>query len=64
MRPIPEGRHPVSPALNSARRRLRASIRIAVMKANARNDHDAADILCAVCRFIVATLHADAPSSV
>ena len=31
---------------------------IAVMKADRRNDHDAADILCGACKFVVATLHA------
>jgi phage terminase large subunit GpA-like protein len=31
---------------------------LGVMKANARNDHDAADIICGACRFVVATLHA------
>ncbi|HET9535651.1 MAG TPA: hypothetical protein VFP43_09950 [Mesorhizobium sp.] len=31
---------------------------LGVMKANARNDHDAADILCGECRFVIATLHA------
>ena len=30
----------------------------APMKANDLNDHDAADILCGECRFVVATLHA------
>ena len=34
------------------------SIEIATMKANDRNDHDAADILCE-CKFVVATLHAE-----
>ena len=29
-----------------------------VMKANDKNDHDAADIVCAECRSIIATLHA------
>ena len=29
-----------------------------VMKANDNNDHDAADIVCAECRSIIATLHA------
>ena len=31
----------------------------ATMKANDRNDHDAADILCGECKFVVATLHAE-----
>ena len=31
----------------------------ATMKANDRNDHDAADILCRECKFVVATLHAE-----
>ncbi len=30
-----------------------------VMRANAINDHDAADIVCRDCNLIVATLHAD-----
>jgi len=30
----------------------------ALMKANDLNDHDAADIQCGECRFVVATLHA------
>jgi predicted RNA methylase len=30
----------------------------APMKANDLNDHDAADILCGECRFVIATLHA------
>ncbi|HZO51753.1 MAG TPA: hypothetical protein VFB63_03505 [Bryobacteraceae bacterium] len=34
-------------------------MKIAVMKANDRNDHDAADILCGECKFVVATLHAE-----
>ena len=29
-----------------------------VMKASDKNDHDAADIVCAECRSIIATLHA------
>ena len=29
------------------------------MKANDRNDHDATDILCGECKFVVATLHAE-----
>jgi phage terminase large subunit GpA-like protein len=29
-----------------------------VMQANDRNDHDAADIICAACKSIIATLHA------
>ena len=29
-----------------------------VMKANGKNDHDAADIVCAECKSIIATLHA------
>jgi hypothetical protein len=29
-----------------------------VMKANDKNDHDAADIVCAECNSIIATLHA------
>jgi phage terminase large subunit GpA-like protein len=29
-----------------------------VMKANDKNDHDAADIICAECKSIIATLHA------
>jgi hypothetical protein len=28
-----------------------------VMKANDKNDHDAADIVCAECKSIIATLH-------
>mgnify|MGYP001601657074 CR=1 FL=1 len=28
-----------------------------MMKADSKNDHDAADILCGECHFIVATLH-------
>jgi hypothetical protein len=32
---------------------------LAPMKADARNDHDAADILCGECRFVIATLHAE-----
>jgi len=31
----------------------------APMKANDLNDHDAADILCGECRFVIATLHAE-----
>jgi len=31
---------------------------LGVMKANARNDHAAADIICGACRFVAATLHA------
>jgi hypothetical protein len=31
----------------------------ATMKANDRNDHDAAEILCGECKFVVATLHAE-----
>ena len=26
-----------------------------------RNDHDAADILCGACKFVIATLHAEPP---
>ena len=37
-------------------------VEIAIMKADEHNAHDGADILCGVCRFVVATLHADAPS--
>jgi hypothetical protein len=29
-----------------------------VMKANNKNDHDAADIVCAACKSVIATLHA------
>jgi hypothetical protein len=29
-----------------------------LMPPDNRNDHDAADILCGICRFVVATLHA------
>src|SRR5262245_47583951 len=29
-----------------------------IMQANDRNDHDAADIICAECKSIIATLHA------
>jgi phage terminase large subunit GpA-like protein len=29
-----------------------------VMRANDKNDHDAADIICAECKSIIATLHA------
>jgi hypothetical protein len=29
-----------------------------VMQANEKNDHDAADIICAECKSIIATLHA------
>jgi hypothetical protein len=29
-----------------------------VIKANDKNDHDAADIICADCKSIIATLHA------
>jgi hypothetical protein len=29
-----------------------------VMKATDKNDHDAADIVCAKCKSIIATLHA------
>ena len=32
---------------------------MATMKADDRCDHDAADILCGACKFVVATLHAD-----
>jgi phage terminase large subunit GpA-like protein len=38
----------------------RQPVEIAVMKADNRNDHDAADILCEACKFVVATLHAEA----
>ena len=31
-----------------------------VMQANDHNDHDAADICCADCRFVIATVH-DSP---
>ena len=34
-------------------------VKIAVMKADKRSDHDAADILCGVCTFVIATLHAE-----
>ena len=34
-----------------------------VMKANDKNDHDAADIACAECKLIIATLHAPTPAS-
>jgi hypothetical protein len=30
----------------------------ALMPLDKRNDHEAADILCGICRFVVATLHA------
>jgi phage terminase large subunit GpA-like protein len=34
-------------------------MKIAIMKANDRNNHDAADILCSECRLVVTTLHAE-----
>ena len=34
-----------------------------VMKASDKNDHDAADIVCAECRSIIATLHAQSVPS-
>jgi len=36
----------------------RQPMEIGVMKAGKLNEHDAADILCSVCRLVVATLHA------
>jgi hypothetical protein len=59
---------PPSPALIELKRRLPKvwcpncgtvqPMEFALMPANDRNDHDAADILCGICRFVVATLHA------
>jgi hypothetical protein len=34
-----------------------------VMPADAKNDHDAADIVCNECKSVVATLHAAKPQS-
>ena len=33
----------------------------ALMPPDDRNDHDAADILCGACKFVIATLHAEPP---
>jgi hypothetical protein len=33
-----------------------------VMKANDKNDHDSADVICAECRSVIATLHAPSVS--